>query len=107
MSQGPLSLFEPDGTARPRADQLRPITLEDVVGQEHLLEEEGPIERMVAEQRLVSMILWAPPGCGKSTITRLLAERTNLVFEPFSATFSGVRTQTQQEHLRPEREQEA
>ena len=90
MSQEPLSLFEPDGTARPLADQLRPTTLEDVVGQEHLIGEESPIGRMVTEQRLVSMILWGPPGCGKTTIARLLAERTNLVFEPFSATFSGV-----------------
>ncbi|WP_233615672.1 replication-associated recombination protein A [Leucobacter chromiisoli] len=90
MSQDALSLFEPDDSARPFADRLRPATLEDVVGQEHLLGEDGPIGRMVAEQRLVSMILWGPPGCGKTTIARLLAERTNLIFEPLSATFSGV-----------------
>lgn len=90
MSQDPLSLFQPDDAARPLADRLRPTALEDVVGQEHLLGQDGPIGRMVAEQRLVSMILWGPPGCGKTTIARLLAERTNLVFEPLSATFSGV-----------------
>nr|WP_281170679.1 replication-associated recombination protein A [Brevibacterium album] len=90
MSQDPLSLFEPDDAARPLADRLRPTALEDVVGQEHLLGQDGPLGRMVAEQRLVSMILWGPPGCGKTTIARLLAERTNLVFEPLSATFSGV-----------------
>lgn len=90
MSQDQLSLFEADDSARPLADRLRPGTLDEVVGQEHLLGEEGPIGRMVAEQRLVSMILWGPPGCGKTTIARLLAERTNLVFESVSATFSGV-----------------
>lgn len=87
---GRLSLFEVDDESRPLADRLRPRSLRDVVGQEHLLGEDGPIGRMVAEQRLVSMILWGPPGCGKTTIARLLAERTNLIFEPLSATFSGV-----------------
>jgi putative ATPase len=84
-----LPLFE-DEAPRPLADRLRPRTLDDVVGQEHLLAPDAPIGRMVAQQRLVSMILWGPPGCGKTTIARLLAERTKLVFEPLSATFSGV-----------------
>lgn len=75
---------------RPLADRLRPQSLDDVVGQDHLLGPEAPIGRMVAEHRLVSMILWGPPGCGKTTIARLLAEQTNVVFEPLSATFSGV-----------------
>ena len=90
MSQDPPSLFEPDDVGRPLADRLRPQTLADVVGQEHLLGPDAPIGRMVAEHRLVSMVLWGPPGCGKTTIARLLAERTDLVFEPLSATFSGV-----------------
>lgn len=90
MSQHQLSLFEPDDSARPLADRLRPGSLENIVGQEHLLGEEGPIGRMAADQRLVSMILWGPPGCGKTTIARLLAESTDLMFEPLSATFSGV-----------------
>src|SRR5699024_12850251 len=64
--------------------------LEDVLGQEHRLGHEGPIGRMVDERRLVSMVLWGPPGCGKTTIARLLADRTGLAFEPLSATFSGV-----------------
>src|SRR5699024_7051164 len=90
VTQEPPSLFEPDSVGRPLADRLRPETLEDVLGQEHLLGHEGPIGRMVDERRLVSMVLWGPPGCGKTTIARLLADRTGLAFEPLSATFSGV-----------------
>lgn len=90
MSQDTPSLFEPDADGRPLADRLRPQTLDEVVGQQHLLGPEAPIGRMVSEQRLVSMVLWGPPGCGKTTIARLLAERTGLVFEQLSATFSGV-----------------
>src|SRR6202163_2520808 len=74
----------------PLADRLRPQRLGDIVGQDHLLGPEGPIGRMVASKRLASMILWGPPGCGKTTIARLLAEGTDLAFEPLSAVFSGV-----------------
>ena len=83
------SLFE-DDTQRPLADRMRPRTLEEVVGQEHLLAPDAPLGRMVEQGRLVSAVLWGPPGCGKTTIARLLAQRTDLVFEPLSATFSGV-----------------
>tara|TARA_R110002110_G_scaffold2756_1_gene13280 strand:+ start:15645 stop:16886 length:1242 start_codon:yes stop_codon:yes gene_type:complete len=62
----------------------------DVVGQGHLLGPEGPIGRMVANDRLASMVLWGPPGCGKTTIARLLALETDFTFEPLSAVFSGV-----------------
>lgn len=82
-------LFENDAP-RPLADRLRPRTLDEVVGQAHLLGSSGPIGRMVAQRRLASMILWGPPGCGKTTIARLLAEATDLAFEPLSAVFSGV-----------------
>jgi ATPase family associated with various cellular activities (AAA) len=75
---------------RPLADRLRPRRLEEVVGQDHLLRPDGPIGRMVASGRLTSMILWGPPGCGKTTIARLLALRTDLEFVPLSAVFSGV-----------------
>jgi putative ATPase len=75
---------------QPLADRLRPQTLEDVIGQEHLLGPDKPIGRMVAQRRLSSMILWGPPGCGKTTIARLLAQATDLAFEPLSAVFSGV-----------------
>ncbi|OFX13758.1 MAG: AAA family ATPase [Alphaproteobacteria bacterium RIFOXYD12_FULL_60_8] len=75
---------------RPLADRLRPRSLEDVVGQTHLLGPDGPIGRMLRQGRMSSIILWGPPGCGKTTIARLLAEKTDLHFEPLSAVFSGV-----------------
>lgn len=82
-------LFEASAP-RPLADRLRPATLDEVVGQGHLLGPEGPIGRMVRSRRLASMILWGPPGCGKTTIARLLAKHTDLHFAPLSAVFSGV-----------------
>ena len=83
------SLFESQAP-RPLADRLRPRRLDEVVGQDHLLGPDGAIGRMVAARRLASMILWGPPGCGKTTIARLLAEVTAMHFEPLSAVFSGV-----------------
>jgi putative ATPase len=83
------TLFEREAP-RPLADRLRPQSLGEVIGQEHLLGPGGPIGRMVAARRLSSMILWGPPGCGKTTIARLLAATTDLAFEPLSAVFSGV-----------------
>ena len=74
----------------PLADRLRPARLEDVVGQEHLTGPEGAIGRMVAAGKLASMILWGPPGTGKTTIARLLADAVGMRFVAISAVFSGV-----------------
>ncbi|HWH18396.1 MAG TPA: replication-associated recombination protein A [Allosphingosinicella sp.] len=74
----------------PLADRLRPQRLEDVVGQDHLTGSEGAIGRMVAAGKLASMILWGPPGTGKTTIARLLADAVGMRFVAISAVFSGV-----------------
>ncbi len=84
-----MSLFAAQAP-RPLADRLRPESLDQVVGQGHLLGADGPIGLMVARGKLASMILWGPPGCGKTTIARLLADIGGLEFEPLSAVFSGV-----------------
>ncbi len=75
---------------RPLADRLRPARLSDVVGQDHLVGPDGVLTRMLASGRIPSIIFWGPPGTGKTTIARLLAGDTGLVFEQMSAVFSGV-----------------
>ena len=75
---------------RPLPDRLRPRALAEIVGQDHLVGEDGPIRRMVDSGHLSSMILWGPPGCGKTTLARILADHTDLAFEQLSAIFSGV-----------------
>ena len=80
-----------DSAPRPLADRLRPKTLAEVVGQDHLIGPEGTLSRMLMAKRLSSIILWGPPGTGKTTIARLLAEGTGLEFEAISAIFSGVK----------------
>ena len=75
---------------RPLADLLRPQNLSEVMGQDHLLKDDGPLARMVEQGRITSLIFWGPPGCGKTTLARLLAHHTELHFEAISAVFTGV-----------------
>ncbi len=84
----PPSPAAPD--TAPLADRLRPTTLDEVVGQEHLTGPEGAIGRMVSAGKLASIILWGPPGTGKTTIARLLADAVSMRFVAISAVFSGV-----------------
>ena len=88
MSEG--FLFEPEAPERPLADRMRPETLEDVAGQEHLLGPGMPLRKMVDSGKMFSFILWGPPGCGKTTLARILAGRSSLHFAALSAVFSGV-----------------
>jgi putative ATPase len=81
---------EPVRAGRPLADRLRPAALDEVVGQDHLLGPDGTLSRMLDRGALASLILWGPPGVGKTTIARLLAARAKLVFVQLSAVFSGV-----------------
>ena len=90
---GPATAPELTGAqsaARPLADRLRPRTLDEVVGQDHLLGPEGTLTRMLQRGSLASLVLWGPPGVGKTTIARLLASRAGLHFVQISAVFSGV-----------------
>jgi putative ATPase len=82
-------LFEAQAP-RPLADRLRPQRLEEIVGQDHLIGTNAPIGRMLAAGQISSMVLWGPPGCGKTTLARLIAEKVDLHFEMMSAIFSGV-----------------
>ena len=76
---------------RPLADQLRPKALSDVAGQEHLTGEGGSLQQAAASGKIPSMILWGPPGCGKTTLARIIAENSGCHFEQLSAIFSGVK----------------
>lgn len=89
MTQSALFQLSTD-TIKPLAERMRPKTLDDIIGQDHLVGTGAPIRQMVDNKTIQSMILWGPPGCGKTTLARILANESGLDFESLSAIFSGV-----------------
>jgi len=87
----PAGTHEADGPGGPLADRMRPASLAEVAGQETLIGESGFLRRAVADDRLPSVVFWGPPGCGKTTLARILAEETEAHFLPFSAVTSGIK----------------
>jgi len=88
-------LFAPEtenlpASGQPLPDRLRPLKLDEIVGQDHLVGASAPLRKMIESGRLASMILWGPPGCGKTTLARILSAHTEMYFEQLSAIFSGV-----------------
>lgn len=83
------TLFE-SAAPRPLADRMRPATLDEIAGQQHLLGQDAPLRKMLASGRISSFILWGPPGCGKTTLARILAKQTNMHYIALSAVFSGI-----------------
>jgi putative ATPase len=93
-----VSLFEPDALAseasdakRPLAERMRPATLDEFVGQEHILGPGKPLRAQIDRDELSSLILWGPPGSGKTTLAKLIARLTRCDFIPFSAVLAGIK----------------
>src|SRR5215210_8035330 len=89
-SSGEESLFTPPASAQPLAARIRPQTLDDLVGQHHLLDPGKPLREAIERGAITSMVFWGPPGSGKTTIGRLIAHYTDREFVPFSAVTEGV-----------------
>ena len=84
-----MSLFDRP-VSQPLAARLRPQTLEEFAGQEHLLGEGKVLRRLIEGDQIASMIFWGPPGVGKTTLARIIAQRTKAAFIDFSAVTSGI-----------------
>src|ERR1700686_3240536 len=97
IERRPVGLFraiEPQDeplAGRPLADRMRPQTLDEFIGQEELLGPGKPLRTQIEHDELGSMLLWGPPGCGKTTLARVIAKRTKSEFVPFSAVVSGIK----------------
>jgi putative ATPase len=83
--------FDSDPSTAPIAERMRPRTLEEFVGQDHLLAEGRILRRLIEEDRLTSLVFWGPPGSGKTTLARVIANSTASEFVPFSAVTSGIK----------------
>ncbi|NDJ11974.1 MAG: replication-associated recombination protein A [Acidobacteriia bacterium] len=86
-----MSLFAQPAGPRPLADRMRPETLDDYAGQEHILGPGKPLRRQIESDRLTSIILWGPPGVGKTSLAQIVAQMTKSEFLPFSAVLSGIK----------------
>jgi putative ATPase len=83
--------IQPSSTYAPLADRMRPIDLDEFIGQEHIVGKGKILQRMIEEDRIFSMILWGPPGCGKTTLARIIANKTQSNFISYSAVISGIK----------------